>query len=176
MTDEIPKTDCPDWLRSIANNHIYDKGIEIPFQWLLKDSLFCPLSGLDHYPIKKFQGRIHSFVFAEHESSKEQILSFIKSIPGYSLFDYRSYECYEELEPNSIKLLQTRKTDGRTKDIIHYLPDPDPCAWAVLKRDGATKGCGNERNTIIFLKLVIPTCILSVFTFSMVVYWFDSNR
>ena len=150
MTAEIQMRDCPGWLRNIANNHVYDKEIELPWRNLLRDSLFCPLSGFDTSPIKKYEGKIYSFVFADHEASKEQILAFIKSIPDYSVFELRAYDYYEELEPDTFKILQTNKNDGNRKEIMFYLPDPDPCVWAVLKKDDSNSKSQENRISILF--------------------------
>ena len=151
MITEIPNSDCPEWLRGISNNHVYDKEIEIPWHDLLKDSIFCPLSGLDPSPIQTFEGKVHSFVFADHEVSKEQILEFIKSIPSYTVFDLRVYDYYEDLEPDSLKFIQTTKGDGKTRDLMFYAPDPDPCVWAILKKSNSTSESDGNRISVFFM-------------------------
>lgn len=87
MISEIPNTNVPAWLESLADGPL---PAAIPLLHVLRDSLYYPACGFNGTPVKYLTGNVHSYVYADYGVTKSAFMdNLLGSGPDSGFKGYR---------------------------------------------------------------------------------------
>ncbi len=93
----LPQAPVPEWLERVAASSALPT--PIPLADLLRDSCFYPSSGLDSSPVLIANGCMHSFVYIDYGTNREDFMRAL-SFPGFSPYEvllHRDLQIHEIL-------------------------------------------------------------------------------
>lgn len=120
---------------------------EIPFEDLLRDSVYYPACNLDGRPIRYCNTiwrklGVNSFVYCDFDVSEDQFLKEMEHICGYKVLGHRALR-QDEYIPEGWKLELVKDNDGEEGSHCYYwdtfLGNPGPgkfAHWVVYERVG----------------------------------------
>jgi len=79
MKKQLPERPIPEWLISV------DKDSEFSIENVLENSIYYPACNTDGSMLEAFGGFAHSFVYADPNITKEQLIKRIPKVAGYSV-------------------------------------------------------------------------------------------
>lgn len=89
----------PNWLLDITPENF--QHMRFPLTDILRDSLYYPSCGIDGTPVKYLGGSLHSFIYVDYGTTREQLMDALsrRGFYGYRLIGDRAVD-QNSLTPN----------------------------------------------------------------------------
>lgn len=146
MKKQLPERPIPEWILSV------DKDSEFSIANVLENSIYYPACNTDGSMLEAFGGFAHSFVYADPNITKEQLIKRIPKVAGYSVLFTRDI-LKEQLCFKPFNLVRPiPEIDGDPKE-FRITDEFKPYAlWVVFQRNSFTNPShGPKRLSLLFI-------------------------